>query len=173
MVLIKALILFLMQMLKGFHILKVQPRTILENWYLRMCLSLGVESANMNILVHSAADWKYAAEQFVKKLPDKVIVHRECFLLHLIPLLCFALYIRRLLIIYSVLIKYLILHFLDNLRGLMSCNWVSPLVNDLYSTDQMLKEEPFHFEFVQWGEYYTMYILIDVLILFEIGKSCC
>ncbi|XLR35013.1 hypothetical protein HN51_044322 [Arachis hypogaea] len=29
-------------------------------------------------LVHiSAADWRYAAEQFVKKLPDKVIVHRK------------------------------------------------------------------------------------------------
>lgn len=27
--------------------------------------------------VLSAADWRYAAEQFVKKLPDKVIVHRE------------------------------------------------------------------------------------------------
>ena len=26
----------------------------------------------------SAADWRFAAEQFVKKVPDKVIVHREC-----------------------------------------------------------------------------------------------
>lgn len=33
----------------------------------------------VNGLVGSAADWRYAAEQFVKKLPDKVIVHRsEC-----------------------------------------------------------------------------------------------
>ncbi|KAJ9689555.1 hypothetical protein PVL29_014973 [Vitis rotundifolia] len=33
----------------------------------------------VNGIVGSAADWKYAAEQFVKKLPDKVIVHRsEC-----------------------------------------------------------------------------------------------
>ncbi|XP_021893112.1 uncharacterized protein LOC110811051 isoform X2 [Carica papaya] len=31
----------------------------------------------VNGLVGSAADWKYAAEQFVKKLPDKVIVHRS------------------------------------------------------------------------------------------------
>lgn len=27
--------------------------------------------------VFSAADWRYAAEQFVKQLPDKVIVHRK------------------------------------------------------------------------------------------------
>ncbi|XP_021277633.1 uncharacterized protein LOC110411692 [Herrania umbratica] len=33
----------------------------------------------VNGLVGSAADWRYAAEQFVNKLPDKVIVHRsEC-----------------------------------------------------------------------------------------------
>ncbi|KAJ9141195.1 hypothetical protein P3X46_031763 [Hevea brasiliensis] len=33
----------------------------------------------INGIVGSSADWKYAAEQFVKKLPDKVIVHRsEC-----------------------------------------------------------------------------------------------
>ncbi|XP_059459755.1 uncharacterized protein LOC132189180 [Corylus avellana] len=33
----------------------------------------------VNGLVGSAADWRYAAEQFVKKLPDKVFVHRsEC-----------------------------------------------------------------------------------------------
>ncbi|GFY80670.1 alpha/beta-Hydrolases superfamily protein [Actinidia rufa] len=33
----------------------------------------------VNGIVGSAADWRYAAEQFVKKLPDKVIVHRsEC-----------------------------------------------------------------------------------------------
>lgn len=33
----------------------------------------------VNGLVGSAADWRFAAEQFVKKLPDKVIVHRsEC-----------------------------------------------------------------------------------------------
>jgi hypothetical protein len=25
----------------------------------------------------SASDWRYAAEQFVKRLPDKVIVHRK------------------------------------------------------------------------------------------------
>ncbi|KAI3961482.1 hypothetical protein MKX01_001218 [Papaver californicum] len=32
-----------------------------------------------NGIIGSAADWRYAAEQFVKKLPDKVIVHRsEC-----------------------------------------------------------------------------------------------
>lgn len=35
--------------------------------------------------VLSAADWRYAAEQFVKKLPDKVIVHREFSLSHLDP----------------------------------------------------------------------------------------
>lgn len=29
----------------------------------------------------SAEDWKYAAEQFVNKLPDKVIVHREYYLI--------------------------------------------------------------------------------------------
>lgn len=29
------------------------------------------------VYVFSASDWKYAAEQFVKKLPDKVFVHRE------------------------------------------------------------------------------------------------
>ncbi|GFS36093.1 hypothetical protein Acr_00g0043950 [Actinidia rufa] len=29
----------------------------------------------VNGIVGSAADWRYAAEQFVKKLPDKVIVH--------------------------------------------------------------------------------------------------
>lgn len=37
-------------------------------------------SANISMQVFcvlSAADWRYAAEQFVKKLPDKVIVHRE------------------------------------------------------------------------------------------------
>ncbi|KAF5749443.1 Alpha/beta-Hydrolases superfamily protein isoform 1 [Tripterygium wilfordii] len=33
----------------------------------------------VNGLIGSAADWKFAAEQFVKMLPDKVIVHRsEC-----------------------------------------------------------------------------------------------
>ncbi|WCJ42404.1 alpha/beta-Hydrolases superfamily protein [Euphorbia peplus] len=33
----------------------------------------------VNGIVGSSEDWKYAAEQFVKKLPDKVIVHRsEC-----------------------------------------------------------------------------------------------
>lgn len=33
----------------------------------------------VNGLVGSAADWRYAAGQFVKKIPDKVIVHRsEC-----------------------------------------------------------------------------------------------
>ncbi|MED6170268.1 hypothetical protein PIB30_029127 [Stylosanthes scabra] len=33
----------------------------------------------VNGIIGSAADWRYAAEQFVKKLPDKVIVHRsEC-----------------------------------------------------------------------------------------------
>ncbi|KAJ8750977.1 hypothetical protein K2173_016158 [Erythroxylum novogranatense] len=33
----------------------------------------------VNGLVGSSADWRYAAEQFVKRLPDKVIVHRsEC-----------------------------------------------------------------------------------------------
>eukprot|EP00257_Ricinus_communis_P028025 XP_025015439.1 uncharacterized protein LOC8277519 [Ricinus communis] len=33
----------------------------------------------VNGIVGSSADWKYAAEQFVKKFPDKVIVHRsEC-----------------------------------------------------------------------------------------------
>ncbi|KAJ4823770.1 hypothetical protein Tsubulata_012086 [Turnera subulata] len=33
----------------------------------------------VNGIVGSSADWRYAAEQFVKKLPDKVIVHRsEC-----------------------------------------------------------------------------------------------
>ncbi|XWS70919.1 hypothetical protein CRYUN_Cryun03dG0091800 [Craigia yunnanensis] len=33
----------------------------------------------VNGLIGSAADWRFAAEQFVKKLPDKVIVHRsEC-----------------------------------------------------------------------------------------------
>jgi hypothetical protein len=34
----------------------------------------------VNGIVGSAADWKYAAEQFVKKFPDKVLVHRACFL---------------------------------------------------------------------------------------------
>ncbi|XVF34265.1 hypothetical protein REPUB_Repub18cG0044500 [Reevesia pubescens] len=33
----------------------------------------------VNGLIGSAADWRFASEQFVKKLPDKVIVHRsEC-----------------------------------------------------------------------------------------------
>ncbi|KAK4753906.1 hypothetical protein SAY87_002010 [Trapa incisa] len=33
----------------------------------------------VNGIIGSAGDWKYAAKQFVKKLPDKVIVHRsEC-----------------------------------------------------------------------------------------------
>ncbi|XVE71779.1 hypothetical protein DITRI_Ditri10aG0179000 [Diplodiscus trichospermus] len=33
----------------------------------------------VNGLIGSAADWRFAAEQFVKKMPDKVIVHRsEC-----------------------------------------------------------------------------------------------
>ncbi|KAK4415262.1 putative lipase ROG1 [Sesamum alatum] len=33
----------------------------------------------VNGIIGSAADWRYAAEQFVKNLPDKVIVHRsEC-----------------------------------------------------------------------------------------------
>lgn len=27
--------------------------------------------------ISSAADWRYAADQFVKNLPDKVIVHRK------------------------------------------------------------------------------------------------
>ncbi|XP_010448373.1 PREDICTED: uncharacterized protein LOC104730841 [Camelina sativa] len=31
----------------------------------------------VNGIVGSAADWKYAAEQFVKKFPDKVLVHRS------------------------------------------------------------------------------------------------
>ncbi|KAL4283645.1 hypothetical protein GQ457_16G005400 [Hibiscus cannabinus] len=31
----------------------------------------------VNGLIGSAADWRFAAEQFVKKLPDKVIVHRS------------------------------------------------------------------------------------------------
>ncbi|PIA28597.1 hypothetical protein AQUCO_06800038v1 [Aquilegia coerulea] len=31
----------------------------------------------VNGIIGSAEDWKYAAEQFVKKLPDKVIVHRS------------------------------------------------------------------------------------------------
>lgn len=31
----------------------------------------------VNGIIGSAADWRYAAEQFVKKLPDKVIVHRS------------------------------------------------------------------------------------------------
>ncbi|KAL3535338.1 hypothetical protein ACH5RR_003799 [Cinchona calisaya] len=31
----------------------------------------------VNGLAGSAADWRYAAEQFVKRLPDKVIVHRS------------------------------------------------------------------------------------------------
>ncbi|KAF5175427.1 alpha/beta-Hydrolases superfamily protein [Thalictrum thalictroides] len=31
----------------------------------------------VNGIIGSASDWKYAAEQFVKKLPDKVIVHRS------------------------------------------------------------------------------------------------
>ncbi|XP_048134190.1 putative lipase ROG1 isoform X2 [Rhodamnia argentea] len=31
----------------------------------------------VNGMVGSAEDWRYAAEQFVKKLPDKVIVHRS------------------------------------------------------------------------------------------------
>ncbi|KAH0902284.1 hypothetical protein HID58_041787 [Brassica napus] len=33
----------------------------------------------VNGIIGSSADWKYAAEQFVKKFPDKVLVHRECF----------------------------------------------------------------------------------------------
>ncbi|KAM1624884.1 hypothetical protein ACFX2K_023025 [Malus domestica] len=33
----------------------------------------------VNRIIGSASDWRYAADQFVKKLPDKVIVHRnEC-----------------------------------------------------------------------------------------------
>lgn len=33
----------------------------------------------VNGLAGSSADWRYAAEQFVKRLPDKIIVHRsEC-----------------------------------------------------------------------------------------------
>ncbi|KAL6191618.1 hypothetical protein ACLB2K_038008 [Fragaria x ananassa] len=33
----------------------------------------------VNGIIGSASDWRYAADQFVKKLPDKVIVHRsEC-----------------------------------------------------------------------------------------------
>ncbi|KAF3775620.1 hypothetical protein EJ110_NYTH50025 [Nymphaea thermarum] len=32
----------------------------------------------VNGLVGSAEDWSFAADQFVKKFPDKVIVHREC-----------------------------------------------------------------------------------------------
>ncbi|KAH0941900.1 hypothetical protein HID58_001537 [Brassica napus] len=32
----------------------------------------------VNGIIGSSADWKYAAEQFVKKFPDKVLVHREC-----------------------------------------------------------------------------------------------
>ncbi|KAJ6296036.1 hypothetical protein OIU78_023966 [Salix suchowensis] len=33
----------------------------------------------VNGIIGSSADWRYAAEQFVKKLPDKIIVHRsEC-----------------------------------------------------------------------------------------------
>ncbi|GJN03658.1 hypothetical protein PR202_ga21128 [Eleusine coracana subsp. coracana] len=33
----------------------------------------------VNGLVGSADDWKFAAEQFVRRMPDKVIVHREYF----------------------------------------------------------------------------------------------
>ncbi|KAL2340445.1 hypothetical protein Fmac_008385 [Flemingia macrophylla] len=33
----------------------------------------------VNGIIGSAADWRYAAEQFVKRLPDKVIVHRKHF----------------------------------------------------------------------------------------------
>lgn len=29
------------------------------------------------LLFYSADDWKFAAEQFVRRMPDKVIVHRE------------------------------------------------------------------------------------------------
>lgn len=31
----------------------------------------------LEFVICSAADWRYAAEQFVKNLPDKVIVHRK------------------------------------------------------------------------------------------------
>jgi hypothetical protein len=31
----------------------------------------------VNGLVGSADDWKFAAEQFVRRMPEKVIVHRE------------------------------------------------------------------------------------------------
>jgi hypothetical protein len=34
----------------------------------------------------SSADWKFAAEQFVKRLPGKVFVHRECFYFVLVVL---------------------------------------------------------------------------------------
>jgi hypothetical protein len=29
------------------------------------------------LFLYSADDWKFAAEQFVRRMPDKVIVHRE------------------------------------------------------------------------------------------------
>lgn len=31
----------------------------------------------VNGIVGSSADWRYGAEQFLKRLPDKVIVHRK------------------------------------------------------------------------------------------------
>lgn len=44
-------------------------------WNLR---ELSCHGSNLHILhAFSAEDWKYAAQQFVNKLPDKVIVHRE------------------------------------------------------------------------------------------------
>ncbi|CAK9143669.1 unnamed protein product [Ilex paraguariensis] len=45
-----------------------------------LCMEKKQKDWNSNPLcLMCAADWRYAAEQFVKKLPDKVIVHRsEC-----------------------------------------------------------------------------------------------
>ncbi|MCI06692.1 serine esterase family protein [Trifolium medium] len=31
----------------------------------------------VNGIIGSSADWRYGAEQFLKKLPDEVIVHRN------------------------------------------------------------------------------------------------
>lgn len=50
-------------------------------WSMIRCYEMLLQSLLSIYLccVFSAADWRYAAQQFVKRLPDKVIVHRKSF----------------------------------------------------------------------------------------------
>jgi hypothetical protein len=42
------------------------------------CVLVWYSCVQLILWLISSADWKFAAEQFVKRLPGKVLVHREC-----------------------------------------------------------------------------------------------